>query len=393
MGTLDPNNSNVIITEAFGTSAANPTYITLPLPVADQTGVLPNLASFATGFPPSTMTPEASGGEPFFGQDMNGLLYMITSNIASFAAGYLPTYDATRATAIGGYNIGAVVLNATKDGFWLNLVANNLNNPDTTPAAGWVPLATILGASVIALSSANHTLTEAELGRKYIAFTGTITTNLNVIFPTNAGQDWIVANFCTGAFTVTCKTASGTGVIVPATGSAAPTSVFCDGANICNTGVSTAGLAPINSPALTGTPTGPTAASDTNTTQLATCAFVQQEITEELATYAPLASPTLTGVPTAPTPSANDNSAKLATTQYVDRAVATVPQIRNGITATLSGGANTITYATPFPNFGNPPVISPFGNSASFAVTSYSRTGFTMNTGAATPFTYIATGG
>ena len=36
--------------------------------------------------------------------------------------------------------------------------------------------------------------------------------------------------------------------------------------------------APLASPALTGTPTAPTAAVDTNTTQLATTAFVQTQI-------------------------------------------------------------------------------------------------------------------
>lgn len=40
-----------------------------------------------------------------------------------------------------------------------------------------------------------------------------------------------------------------------------------------------ASKADINSPALTGTPTGPTAAATTNTTQLATTAFVRTEIT------------------------------------------------------------------------------------------------------------------
>jgi hypothetical protein len=35
----------------------------------------------------------------------------------------------------------------------------------------------------------------------------------------------------------------------------------------------------INSPALTGTPTAPTAAADTNTTQVATTAYVQTELT------------------------------------------------------------------------------------------------------------------
>ena len=40
--------------------------------------------------------------------------------------------------------------------------------------------------------------------------------------------------------------------------------------------------APLNSPALTGTPTAPTAAAGTNTTQVATTAFVQGEVSAKV---------------------------------------------------------------------------------------------------------------
>src|SRR6478752_6822367 len=69
--------------------------------------------------------------------------------------------------------------------------------------------------------------------------------------------------------------------------------------------------ASLASPAFTGTPTAPTAATATNTTQIATTAFVKAQ------GYAPLASPALTGTPTAPTASLADNSTTLATTAFV----------------------------------------------------------------------------
>lgn len=79
--------------------------------------------------------------------------------------------------------------------------------------------------------------------------------------------------------------------------------------------------APLASPSLTGTPTAPTAAVDTNTTQLATTAYVvgQGYLKSATAssTYAPLSSPALTGTPTAPTATADTNSTQLATTAYV----------------------------------------------------------------------------
>ena len=61
------------------------------------------------------------------------------------------------------------------------------------------------------------------------------------------------------------------------------------------------------SPAFTGIPTAPTAASDNSSTQVATTAFVQNN----------KVSPAFSGTPTAPTPDPSDNSTKLATTGFV----------------------------------------------------------------------------
>ena len=111
--------------------------------------------------------------------------------------------------------------------------------------------------------------------------------------------------------------------------------------------------APLASPALTGVPTAPTPAAGTNTTQLATAAFVQSAIaalvasspaaldtlnelaaalgndpnyaatmTNALALKAPLASPTFTGDPKAPTPVSTDKDTSIATTAFVRAAMA-----------------------------------------------------------------------
>jgi hypothetical protein len=56
-----------------------------------------------------------------------------------------------------------------------------------------------------------------------------------------------------------------------------------DDANFASTVTNSIGTkAPLASPALTGTPTAPTASSSTNTTQIATTAFVQTEITDKI---------------------------------------------------------------------------------------------------------------
>jgi hypothetical protein len=93
------------------------------------------------------------------------------------------------------------------------------------------------------------------------------------------------------------------------------------------------GAAPSASPALTGTPTAPTAAALTSNTQLATTAYADSAVsvlsgtfTTALALTAPLAAPAFTGVPTAPTAALSTNTTQLATTAFAVAQAATVPQ-------------------------------------------------------------------
>jgi hypothetical protein len=65
------------------------------------------------------------------------------------------------------------------------------------------------------------------------------------------------------------------------------------------TAANAATTAPLASPAFTGTPTAPTATAGTNTTQVATTAFVQAAL-PNTSIFAPKASPTFTGVATIP---------------------------------------------------------------------------------------------
>lgn len=70
----------------------------------------------------------------------------------------------------------------------------------------------------------------------------------------------------------------------------------------------------IDAPTLTGIPVAPTAAGGTNTTQIATTAYVQGE----LGGFAPINSPNFTGTPTAPTATVGTNTDQLATTAFVN---------------------------------------------------------------------------
>lgn len=94
----------------------------------------------------------------------------------------------------------------------------------------------------------------------------------------------------------------------------------------------------IASPTFTGTPAAPTATSGTNTTQIATTAFVQGEITSGIAGLATLASPTFTGIPAAPTATLGTNTTQLATTAFVQNAL------------TAGGYGNVLKVGTPVNN-------------------------------------------
>jgi hypothetical protein len=83
------------------------------------------------------------------------------------------------------------------------------------------------------------------------------------------------------------------------------------GTVIQDTGTRLSALAPLASPSFAGTPAAPTAPTATNTAQIATTAYVQNQA------YATLASPALSGTPTAPTPAQATNSTQIATTAFV----------------------------------------------------------------------------
>ena len=134
-------------------------------------------------------------------------------------------------------------------------------------------------------------------------------------------------------------------------------------------------LAPLASPSLTGTPTTPTATLGTNTTQIASTAFVEAAVAGSVSGVssfntrtgavaptsgdyavgqvtgaAPLASPALTGTPTAPTQTTGDNTTKIATDAFVSTAVGvetTRAEAAEALLAPLASPALTGTPTAP----------------------------------------------
>lgn len=161
MGTPVP--PSVVAAFAFG-GTVNVDYTLIPVP--SQVGVSPELASFTTGFPPTTRTARTSGGIPPRGLDMNGILFMVSAHAAWASAGNAYSFNADVVATATGYNIGAILRSAVDPAqYFYNTVADNANNPDSV-LTGWVPfsplatpIATLAtnvgaGAQVVAVTAA-----------------------------------------------------------------------------------------------------------------------------------------------------------------------------------------------------------------------------------------------
>ena len=187
-----------------------------------------------------------------------------------------------------------------QSGIWGQTTNNNLG--------GLIEQA-IGGVVTITLVDANYTLTNFngvvdEARNAVIVATGALSAQRNIIAPL-VEKTYAIQNNTTGGFAVQIIGPSGTGVIVP---NGSTVLVYCDGTNFLPlttgsagnfrvagnltvtgtttlTGALTASTAAFSgaissvNPVFTGVPTAPTASAGTNTTQIATTAFVQSATT------------------------------------------------------------------------------------------------------------------
>jgi len=126
------------------------------------------------------------------------------------------------------------------------------------------------------------------------------------------------------------------------------------------------------SPTFTGVPLAPTAASGTNTTQLATTAFVKAANDTQdtaIALKAPLASPTFTGVPAVPTAAVNTNTTQVASTAFVLAQAASATPLTNGTAA--------VGTATKYAREDHVHAITPISTATAVATTSGTYVDFT----------------
>lgn len=193
------------ITELFGQSV-DPTLITLPVPNVSPGAPAPNRASFDTGFPAICFQPITSGGKPPSGKDINGVYYMLSQYALAQQAGQaiLP-YDATTQTAIGGYAINALLAKAAGPGYWLNLTAGNMTDPDTG-GAGWsslTPDPTVVLQLAVAAGTYNNYNPAGFSGS--VGFLDVTPTGAVILTGINAGSDgqYLVVTNLSGSQTLT----------------------------------------------------------------------------------------------------------------------------------------------------------------------------------------------
>lgn len=406
--------------QAFAQNAAAPDRNTIPnLPVTTQR------ASFNLGFPPLTMAPVASGGKPMLGPDMNGILYMLSTHEYYQQSGMLYLWNADVVVSIGGYAIGTLLGSADGLTVWRNTVAGNINDPDvvTTADNGWVALFSYGNASISGLAGGVRVLTLTEAAKSVLVLTGALAVNQQIVLPTQLRR-WLIVNACTGAFSLTVKTAAGTGVAVPQGGFAAPVEVYGDGTNIYNV------VAPVNLP-IDQAATPLTIVQRTNAGYVFATYFNQSSGLENAAMSAVFfeqagdgylrkmspanftaqifANAALTGAPTAPTPPAGNSSTRIATTAFVNPPATVAVSgsqpylsgliMKWGSTGALGGGGGTpIVFPTPFPTacFNVQITGQNTGGVAQAAdtVTNKTLAGFTLNnaSNAARAFDWFALG-
>jgi hypothetical protein len=142
---------------------------------------------------------------------VDGVLTTIANNAAALVLSASATnyIEATRAGVVSknttGFTAGSIPLYQVVTG-------TSSVTGDPVDYRAWVQPEYITGKATASVASADWTLSAAEARCNYYTVTGSIGVNRNIIVP----NDWVgtVFNNTTGAFTVTVKTLSGSGVVV-----------------------------------------------------------------------------------------------------------------------------------------------------------------------------------
>lgn len=166
---------------------------------------------------------------------LDGVLTAIVNGTRLLTASLTNYLEATRAGVVSanttGFTAGSVAL--------YTIVCGSASVTTYTDHRAWAALpgvGSMLSKSVA--GNSNVTLTAAEARAGALKFTGALTGNINVIVP-GGPQQWAVYNSTSGSYTLTVKTASGTGFAVTQGGAFL---VIADGTNVVGLSGANGGL-------------------------------------------------------------------------------------------------------------------------------------------------------
>lgn len=178
--------------------------------------------SLQAGWTPDYELPNDNANyRPVGRAEMNGVISEITEGLGEVQLHGFATWQAVD----GGWPKGALVV--VGDVVYRSEIDNNTSNPQPD-GPDWTPVFNHGFALISGLSNANVTLTAEQHSKPVIVLSGSLTGEVQIIFPTTK-KEWLVVNNATGIYTVTCKTAAGSGVAIPSGNSG---SIYGDGTSI-----------------------------------------------------------------------------------------------------------------------------------------------------------------
>jgi hypothetical protein len=220
-------------------------------------------------------------------------------------------------TAWNSLSYSGLVASDLNDYLKINNVLGTANEIEISVSSGSLTIG--LPSTINADTSGNAATATKLATTRAITLTGDVTGTANFDGSASAGISSTLANTAVtpasygSASAVPTFTVDSKGRLTAASN----TTIAIAQSAVTNLTTDLSAKAALNSPTFTGTPAAPTAAAGTNTTQLATTAFV----TTADNLKANLESPTFTGTPAAPTAAARTNTTQLATTAFVYKAV------------------------------------------------------------------------
>ncbi|WP_157664432.1 hypothetical protein [Bordetella genomosp. 9] len=152
----------------------------------------------------------------------------LSARLSGFLAGVAKSNEANKAIRQGAF-IASVVAQFIADTTGQDVLDNgDASTLQTNLQAAIAAIPSIGVTALTGLANANITLTAAQAKNGIITLAGTLTGSIQIIFPATK-QQWLVVNNTTGNFSVTCKTASGTGAVISQGGVAI---LYGDGTNL-----------------------------------------------------------------------------------------------------------------------------------------------------------------